>query len=103
MTKEDKNLLTSWLRGIEIHDEDEDGGGEFTLRFKIRDDPKKMARIYNAMSRDDAFGIAEEYIRLLCPGCEYFEKDWIDQDSGFNLSFELDDDGFITIKGNYRT
>lgn len=103
MKKEDKNLLMSWLRGIEIHDEDEDGVGEFTLRFKIRDEPNTMARIYNAMSHNDACTIAEEYIRLLCPGCESFQEDWSDPESGFKLSFELDTDGFITIEGNYRT
>lgn len=103
MTKEDKEILTCWLRGIEVHDEDEDGVGEFVLRFKIRDEPKTMVRIYHSMSHDDACAIAEAYIGNTCDGCESFSDDWNDPDSDFNLSFELDDEGFITIKGNYRT
>ena len=92
MKQENRKLLKNCLRGIEIHDEDDGGVRDFVIRFKVRDDPKTTANIYNSMSHDDACNVAHKFI-----------GDWNDPDSYFNLSFDLDADGFVTIKGSYRT
>ena len=103
MRDEDIDLLTRWTRCLEVHDEDEDGIATIVVKFKIRDSPEEMRRIFNSMSHDDACSIASLYVHYSCIGVEDFEDDWKREDSGFGISFCLDKDGFIVIEGNYRT
>jgi len=102
MTKEDRELLTSWLRYIKIDDANEDGIGTIELRFKIRDGEQEMRRIFNTMSHNDFCDIAEEYASL-CDGCDGFADDWRDDNCAFKIFHHFDCEGFISIKGEYRT
>lgn len=103
MREEDRDLLSRWMRGIEVHDEDEDGIATIVVKFKIRGDPEAMRRIFNSMSHDDACLIASACVHNSCIGVEDFEDDWEREDSKFGISFYLDEDGFIVINGSYRT
>ena len=101
MTENGRKHLRQWCRFVRVDDSDEDGIGEFTLKFKIRDED--MATWMASLTYGDACEIAASIVGSACPGCEGFDEDWMDQD---NEKFVMDvwmEDGFIVMGGNYRT
>ena len=101
MTEKSRKHLKKWCRFVRVDDSDEDGIGEFTLKFKIRDED--MATWMASLTYDDACEIAASIVGSACPGCEDFDEDWKDPD---NDAFVMDvwmEDGFIVMGGNYRT
>lgn len=94
--------LRCWCRSVCFTDEDEDGIGEITVKFKIRDEEERMQRIFDSMSRNDAKEIAKEYIEKLAEPCEDYDEDFDDPDSGFGVDFGFED-GFIVVSASFRT
>lgn len=72
----DIDELVKWLRGIEFHDEDEDGIGEVALFFKIRDEEERMVRIFDELTKDEVISILARFVRDECGPCEGFDDDW---------------------------
>ena len=100
--------LQLWLRGIEFHDEDEDGIAEVELFFKIRDDAKKMKRIFKELTKDDVIGILSAFITTNCSPCENFDDDWRGLgawgNAGFNIDWSWNDQRQgIILSANFRT
>ena len=101
MTEKGRKHLRKWCRFVRVDDSDEDGIGEFTLKFKVRDED--MATWMASLTYGDACEIAASIVESACPGCEGFDEDWMDPD---NEKFVMDvwmEDGFIVMGGNYRT
>ena len=101
MTEKGRKHVKKWCRFVRVDDSDEDGIGEFTLKFKIRGED--MATWMASLTYGDACEIAASIVGSACPGCEGFDKDWMDPD---NEKFVMDvwmEDGFIVMGGNYRT
>ena len=101
MTEKGRKHLREWCRFVRVDDSDEDGIGEFTLKFKIRDEDMKTWMA--SLTYGDACEIARCILNSVCPGCEDFADDWEDPD---NEKFVMDvwmEDGFIVMGGNYRT
>ena len=101
MTEKGRKHLKKWCRFVRVDESDEDGIGEFTLKFKSRDED--MATWMASLTYDDACEIVASIVGSTCPGCEGFDKDWMDPD---NEKFVMDvwmEDGFIVMGGDYRT
>ena len=101
MTEKGRKHLREWCRFVRVDDSDEDGIGEFTLKFKIRDEDMKTSMA--SLTYGDACEIAASIVGSACPGCEGFDEDWMDPD---NEKFVMDvwmENGFIVMGGNYRT
>lgn len=101
MTEKGRKHLIQWCRSVRIDDSNEDGIGEFTLKFKIRGE--NMTTWMTSLTYEDACEIAASIIGYVCPGCDNFADDWKDPD---NEAFVMDvwmEDGFIVMGGNYRT
>ena len=93
--------LSRWCRYAHVDDTRDDGICYFTLRFRIRD--VDMKSVYESLSYDDLCDAAYTVLDAVCPGCEGFDEDWRDADSG---AFAMDarvENGFIVMEGGYRT
>ena len=100
--------LQLWLRGIEYHDENEDGIAELQLFFKIRDDAEKMKRIFDELKKDDVIDILSSFVTTNINPCENFDDDWRGLgtwgNSGFNVGWSWNDQHQgITLAANFRT
>ena len=100
MTEKGREHLRQWCRFVRVDDSDEDGIGEFTLKFKVRDED--MTTWLASLTYCDACEIAASIVGSACPGCEDFADDWEDPESGFALDYRMED-GFIVVTGRYRT
>ena len=74
--KDDLADLVKWTRGIEFHDEDDDGIGEIEMFFKIRDESRRMTRIFNSLTRKDVIAIVSDFVIDHCAPCCEFDDDW---------------------------
>lgn len=100
--------LQRWLRGIEFHDEDEDGISEIELFFKIRGESEKMKRIFTELEKNDVIEILESFVAANCMPCEGFDDDWRGigtwGNAGFNVAWRWDAQRQgIMLSANFRT
>ena len=95
-----KERLKSWCRYAHVDDTTDNGICRFTLKFKIRD--TDTDEVFKSLSYVDMCDIAYTILNAVCPGCEDFDKDWMDPDNeAFVMGVRLED-GFIVMGGNYR-
>ena len=100
--------LRLWLRGIEFHAEDEDGITQIELFFKIRDEGKKMKRIYKELEKNYVIEILSSFVAANCLPSDGFDDDWRGLgewgDSDFDVDWGWDAlrQG-ITLSAQFRT